>query len=348
MASFGAMRGILFCLVACISCATPTDGVSSREEALIYGEIDFVDAYAHPDPALRQIARESVGGILDRRLISGGVPRTIRVGEAIEADFGVPYCEDEPFRDEPLLVNCSGALIDDDLFLTAAHCIPTQDFCDQFAIVFDWLYTSSGTLESIDPEDIYQCMEIVRISYLRDVAIVRLDRPVSSPHRPAYVRRGSEEVSVGDRMAVIGHPLGMPMKIEDTAEAGPIYAEGTESFLLRADTLAAHSGSPVLNRNGEIVGVVSRGPDQFVERSCIALATESGGEAQEVAGYVFRVMNDLCKKGPGSDRLCVDPNIWCDDCDSGCSATGRGSHTTWMLLALWFVVRRRRGRAPIH
>ncbi len=333
-------------LAGCVACVAPVDDVGAHEEGLIYGEIDFVDVYAHPDPALRQIARESVGGVVDNRLISGGVPRTIRVGEAIEADFGLPYCEDEPFRNEPLLVNCSGALIDDDLFLTAAHCIPTQDFCDQYAIVFDWLYADRGTLESLDPGDIYQCTEIVRVSYLRDVAIVRLDRPVSSPHRPAFVRRGSDEVVPGDRMTVIGHPLGMPMKIEDTAEAGALYSEGTESFLLRADTLPAHSGSPVFNRDGEIVGVLSRGPAQFQGRSCVALATSTGADAEEVVGYVYRVMNDLCKKGPGSDRLCVDPNIWCDDCGGGgCSATGRRSDAAWSLLPLLLLAWRRRAGA---
>ncbi len=329
-------------MFAGVSCVAPAGGSGRQDSALIYGEVDLVDVGDHPDPFLRQLARESVGGIVDRRLLSGVVPRTISVGEAIEAEFGLPYCEGEPFRDEPLFVECSGALIDDDLFLTASHCIPTQTFCDQSAIVFDWLRTPEGSLESIGPEDIYECTEIVQASYLRDVVIVRLDRPVSPPHRPLLVRHGSAPIEDGDPLTVIGHPLGMPMRIDDAAEARGAYVEGTESFQLRADVLPAHSGSPVLDEDGEVVGVLSRGPVPFVARSCVELATEADAAGEEVAGYVYRVMHDLCKKGPGSPRLCADPNVWCEDCGGGCSATGATSGSAAMLIGLLLLLHRRR------
>ncbi len=52
------------------ACAEDAPNASWRKSAVIYGEDDRVDPFAHPDPTLRALATESVAGMVDRRALS--------------------------------------------------------------------------------------------------------------------------------------------------------------------------------------------------------------------------------------------------------------------------------------
>ncbi len=345
----------LLCSVFLLACVgQPLDeDVSQREDAIIYGEDDRLDVIDHPDALLQDIAVRSVGGLIDRRLVDpSGTIRTATASQRIEATFGVPYCEDEPFRDQPAPMDCSGVLIDEDLFLTAAHCVPTQDFCDDLSVVLGYRIQAGGDPRPLTPEDVYDCASIEVVSYLRDYAIIKLDRPVSGDHAPALVRQGPDPVRPGDLLSVIGHPSGTPMKIDDGTTAGASYDPGIESFLFRGDVVAGSSGSPVFNRAGEVLGVVSRGQEEpfRVTSTCVEVQREAAGEpGTEIAGYIYRAMHDLCAAGRGSRTLCADSDAWCEgECGGGgCSIGTRGSSSGWALVGALVglgLLRRRRSR----
>ncbi|HJL06660.1 MAG TPA: serine protease [Polyangiaceae bacterium LLY-WYZ-15_(1-7)] len=347
-------------LAALAACAAPVGEaaeVEGREDAIIYGDDDRVEVYATTDPLLQEIAQSAVGALVDERLVEvgagGGLTiRALSLSEAVMSTFERPYCEDQPYATQPVGADCSGVLIDDDLFMTAAHCIPTQEYCDDFAVVFDFYYAADGELAEIGPDDVYECDSIQVISYLRDYAILRLDREVVG-RRPAPVREGSDEIRGGQRISVIGHPMGLPMKIDDAGVAGTPYNDGVESFLFAADVQGGSSGSPIFTREGEVVGLVSRSQRTdggFVNgRDCIALGVlEPDTPPLEIGGYVYRALHKLCNGGGGSSRLCRDPGVWCEDCGGGgCSAAGAGSgagSVLWALAAVGWLARRRRRR----
>lgn len=89
-------------------------------------------------------------------------------------------CEDAPFFDQPSAPHCSGFLVDEDLFVTAGHCVPSG--CDDFSIVFDYAHTNGEAPRAAVPkENVYRCSEfVVNIDEDdNDFALIRLDRPVT-------------------------------------------------------------------------------------------------------------------------------------------------------------------------
>lgn len=346
------MRQALLLLIVCsFGCVASPEEVGERSDAIIYGDDDRLEVEDHPDALLQDIARRSVGALVDRRLVdpSGGAIRAATWGQRVEATFGVPYCEDAPHGVQPSAADCSGVLIDDDLFLTAAHCVPTQDFCDDYSVVFGW-YNEGGMPRLLTSEDVYDCDRIAVISYLRDYAIIQLDRVVGGGHSPALVREGPDRIRPGDFLSIIGHSGGTPMKIDDAVSGGPAYDPGIESFLFKGDTLPGVSGAPILNRMGEVIGVVSRTQVETfdVGRDCVAIEqTTDADDPFEIGGYVFRAMHDLCRRGLGFRNVCADPGAWCEgECaggGGGCAAApaeGFGGGALLLLGAL--LVRRRR------
>ncbi|MCB9611795.1 MAG: trypsin-like peptidase domain-containing protein [Sandaracinus sp.] len=343
------MRKVLWLtIVALVGCVADTgEPVGSLESAQLSGPDDRVELYETSDAVLQEIGRRSVAALMDARFVDRDGLRTISLGELIMSEFDVAACDDVPFLDQPAIAGCTGTLIDDDLILTASHCVPTQEFCDDLAIVFDYHYAAEGRLEEIGPEDVYTCTSIEVISYLRDQAIIRLDREVEAPHQPATVRKGEDLIRAGERLSVLSHGLGLPLKVDDASEMGPIRPEGIDTFYYSSDVFGGSSGAPILDRRGEVIGVVSRGPaPDFDDGRCVgleALDVEDG--PQNVASYVHRTMHRLCNGGPGSARLCRDKKAWCPSCKSGgCSAGGplNGAGLALFAFALVLAARRRR------
>src|SRR6185295_19405912 len=68
-------------------------------------------------------------------------------------------CPGEAFSEQPSVAQCSGALIDRDLVLTAAHCI-RQIACQDWKLVFGFYYDEPDHLHPIDRSDVYDCKQV--------------------------------------------------------------------------------------------------------------------------------------------------------------------------------------------
>lgn len=240
--------------------------------------------------------------------------------ETFESVYGV--CPDERFATQPSWSSCSGVLIDDDLVLTAGHCmqsqygkldiVPHRTPCASWRFVFDYAYGENGTLLPIDADDVYGCRGVVAIGSdvpgtlgVRDYAILQLDRPVQG-RTPAEVVPTLEPVTRGSGLTLIGFPFGLPMKV---ATGGRVIDEGLPHypfFVSDVDTFIGNSGSPVLDEQMRVVGILVLGMHSNTTwgPACYTVTRVPSAQAGEEATYARLAVDHLCDRGYPSERLC--------------------------------------------
>ena len=304
--------------------ARPPEALDRSARPVVYGEDNRQDVYAHPDEALRALTRRSIVAMVPLDQLDGSDPEDIRLLSSATLGESQDLCEDQRFRDQPRVSNCSATLIDDDLVLTAGHCIGSQAQCERRFFVFDVHFAEEGRLERITQDEVYTCRRLVQTVPGGDLdhAIIQLDRPVTGEHGPAPVRAGDAALEPGDPVILIGFPNQIPAKIADGGAVINPRASTLDYFEATVDAFGGNSGSGVFSPEGEVVGVLVRGEQDYRERgecSAVNVLDEARTVEQgaEDITYVARAVERLCAKGHPSERLCGhSERAWCYTCDA--------------------------------
>ncbi len=186
-------------------------------------------------------------------------------------------CQGERFYDQPTTeIACTGFLVAPDLLLTAGHCMvnvgeardQVTPQCSDFRWVFDYQMNSPAgvDLKNHPNTSIAHCEKVIYAIHdekvtRKDYALIRLSKPMDD----RFVFPVSEKkVQLGDQVAAMGFPIGLPLKYSGLAEVLR-YSDGAEYFEANLDTAGGNSGSPVFNSDLELVGILVRGNDDFVQ-----------------------------------------------------------------------------------
>jgi len=309
--------------------AAASPALRSTPGEVVYGTDDRKDWYEHPDLALRDLTTQSIAAMMDPATVQRNSDGTYSLNaDTIGRSYGL--CRTERFYDQLSAASCSGTLIDDDLILTAGHCVTNASDCASTVWVFNYYMESATALATIEATDVYECAQLMvhqeptRNSDL-DYSILRIDRSAAPRHTPADIEKQRVALRVGDPVTIIGFGSGLPAKIDNGGNVLDASTAALEAFRATTDSFGGNSGSGVFDINRKVVGILVNGDTDYNYRggcATVNVLSETGVSGEGVT-YAFNAVQDLCGTGYASARLCGTSSI-CGDgfCSADETATG--------------------------
>ncbi len=354
------------------ACGSPDEGsVGELTAPVVYGEDDRVEVYNHPNAELRAIAEQSIVALMPSFRISREPNGTYSLFTNSLKDSR-DLCEGELFGDQPTAASCSGVLIDDDLVLTAGHCIDERTPCDFYSFVFNYHYAQPNMLAAIGDEDVYTCRRVVSQAsagsgaFTPDFAVIQLDRPVQGDQAPAVIRPASA-LAEQESLSMIGFGSGLPAKIDDGGSVADRRAAELDFFVANLDAFQGHSGSATFDSQNRLAGILigGRAPDyvKLEGEDCARVSVYEDSQAGEIVHNIAPIVAALCQDGWQAEDLCDPDACGGEPCgsaplpseggngvftpqSSGCTAStgSTRSWSGWLGLLLFVVARRFRPR----
>jgi hypothetical protein len=260
-------------------------------------------------------------------------------------------------------------LIDDDLVLTAGHCIDDHTPCDFYSYVFNYHYAQPNMLAAIRDEDVYTCRRVVSQgrpvpgSFTPDFSVIQLDRPVQGDQAPVVIRP-ARPLAEQESLSMIGFGSGLPAKIDDGGSVADARSAQLDFFVANLDAFQGHSGSATFDSQNRLAGILigGRAPD-YEGEDCRRVSVYEDSQAGEIVHNVAPIVAALCEDGWQAEDLCDPGACGGEPCgsaplpsegssgvfappSSGCKAStgSTGTWSGWIGLLLLVAARRLRPR----
>ncbi|MBL7812540.1 MAG: ankyrin repeat domain-containing protein [Bacteroidetes bacterium] len=204
--------------------------------------------------------------------INGSTIKCSTLGERLKRKFGnYPLDKGVRFTDQPAPGFCTGYLIAPDILVTAGHCIDDPSKLSETVWIFDFdksvAYNSGTKSITIPTSNQFRGVEILDRKNdgigLPDYCFIRLDRKTG--RKPYFFRTGGS-LSYKAKVAMVGSPYGLPLKVSDSG----VVTNSTigKYFWHDLDAFGGNSGGPVFNADGWIEGhEVFGSPDYYLDET---------------------------------------------------------------------------------
>lgn len=273
-------------------------------QKVIYGQDDRVEVDDFHDAKFRDFAN-SVAGRVSSYQLNPSLYDASSDSFNIMADTlsnAMNVCDGERFANQKVYSDCTGFLVGPKTLVTAGHCMTSEVDCDSFK----WVFNYKADSKQIPSKDIYSCKKIIdhkmKYSLLgalitdtdRDFAVIELDREVEGATPLEFRTEG--KIKVSDKVLVIGHPSGLPMKIANNARVAKTYGN---TFKTELDTYGGNSGSPVFNeKTGLVEGILIQGAEDYIAQNGCFVSNHENGKKERVFKITkVKTIQDMKKKG---------------------------------------------------
>jgi len=254
--------------------------VSKDDPKVIYGADDRIDVFQETDPDQLARVRATCGLLRSSNLMDNGDGTyTINAGSyAVSRNL----CPSEPFASQPAAMFCTGFMVGSKRIATAGHCLDETSLADT-ALVFGFEMLDADTpATTVNADQVYFPTTIISQANdgALDYCVVDVDRDITSPGASPLPLRTEGAVTLGQQVGVIGHPVGIPMKIAFGASTVVTVNDAPNYFEANLDTYGGNSGSPVFDQaTGLVEGILVFGASDFI-------TAEENGEPCQVSSVL--------------------------------------------------------------
>lgn len=316
-------RDVMMCtlVLCCARHSLAAESIAHDEHAVLNGDDNRRELFEVDSAPLKSTVANATAAVMwPHRLRRESAGIQLRA-ESLGEHFGL--CAGEPYATEPSAASCSATLVDDDLVLTAGHCLGSDEpearqRCPRQRFVFEYEIDEKGLLP-IQPLEVYSCRAVAAFrktttaSTFLDFAFVQLDRPV---RQRAPIAVTTSAPRPGELVAFASHGAGLPVKVEENASIVSVPADARH-FTAATDSFAGGSGGSVYDSELQLLGFAVRGAGDWVADGACMRAAHSA-EASEQYQVAADAVRELCRNGWPSTRLCGTPA----ECGDGvCSAS---------------------------
>jgi V8-like Glu-specific endopeptidase len=208
-------------------------------------------------------------------------------------------CSNERFSDNPSMrTNCTWILVSPKHLLSAGNCI-TEHYCknDLYYYMFNYHLDSALPFnEKHSKTNFYQCKNVVKRVFdpatATSYALIELKKEVKGI-TPVKISL-KKELPMGQKLIVLGHIQGMPLKIADDNQ---VFDQNEKHFLVNSDIAGETKGSAVINAQSyELEGLLIHGTKNYEHEGggCKTAPVYPNNLAQELA-LRSAVLKDLIK-----------------------------------------------------
>lgn len=170
-------------------------------------------------------------------------------------------CDNESFTDQSIIGIGTGFIIDKNKMATANHVF--QYNIEEYRVVFGYEIKDKlkGASVRFFMSDVYLPKKINVQSYELDMVVFEVDRDFD---RPVLEWENSIELPNKNEIYMIGHPLGLPLKIALNADITD--NKHNQYFYTSLDSFQGNSGSPIFDFcTNKVIGVLVSGELDFYD-----------------------------------------------------------------------------------